>query len=147
MTKVHSVFQSQKSTAQISLHGDCHPGNLLIATDGTPQLLDFDDAGTGPAIQDLWMFVSGDRRYAEARLGSLLDGYFEFREFDEKELVLIEPLRALRILHYAAWIARRWQDPAFQQAFPFFAEQRFWDEHILSLREQQARLDEKPLIY
>lgn len=132
---------------EISVHGDFHPGNILWGSDGTPHLLDFDDTATGPAVQDLWMFISGDRQYAQARLGDLLDGYHEFRDFDERELALIEPLRSLRIIHYAAWIARRWQDPAFVQAFPFFASARFWDEHIQSLREQCAALDEPPLVY
>lgn len=131
----------------LSLHGDFHPGNILWGRDDTPQLLDFDDAATGPAVQDLWMFLSGERAYAQARLGDLLDGYHEFREFDERELSLIEPLRTLRIIHYAAWIAQRWQDPAFKKAFPFFAEARFWDEHVQSLREQCAALERPPLIY
>ncbi|PID60170.1 MAG: serine/threonine protein kinase [Gammaproteobacteria bacterium] len=131
----------------LSLHGDLHPGNLLLAADGTPMLLDFDDTMTGPAIQDLWMFLSGERDYAEARLAALLDGYLEFRDFDLAELDLVEPLRTLRIIHYAAWIGRRWDDPAFRQAFPFFDSERFWDEHILSLREQMAMLEEAPLAY
>ena len=131
----------------ICLHGDFHPGNILWGSNGTPQLLDFDDTATGPAVQDLWMFISGDRQYAQARLGDLLDGYHSFRNFDERELALIEPLRTLRIIHYAAWIAQRWEDPAFVQAFPFFACGRFWDEHIQSLREQRAALDEPSLIY
>lgn len=132
---------------EICLHGDFHPGNILWGSDETPHLLDFDDSATGPAVQDLWMFISGDRDYAQARLGDLLDGYHEFREFDEAELDLIEPLRTLRIIHYAAWIARRWQDPAFTQAFPFFASARFWDEHIQSLREQYEALERAPLRY
>ena len=132
---------------ELSLHGDFHPGNILWGSDETPHLLDFDDTATGPAMQDLWMFVSGDRQYAQARLADLLDGYNEFRSFDEREIALIEPLRTLRIIHYAAWIARRWKDPAFVKAFPFFAEARFWDEHIQSLREQRAALDEPWLVY
>ena len=132
---------------ELPLHGDFHPGNILWGSDGTPSLLDFDDAATGPAIQDLWMFISGERDYAQARLADILDGYSEFREFDTRELALIEPLRTLRIIHYAAWIGRRWKDPAFQQAFPFFASSRFWDEHIQSLREQRAALDEPWLSY
>lgn len=131
----------------ISLHGDFHPGNILWGADDTPQLLDFDDTVTGPAMQDLWMFVSGEHNYAQARLGDLLDGYHEFRTFDVSEIALIEPLRTLRIIHYAAWIARRWQDPAFIKAFPFFAEPRFWDDHIQSLREQRAMLDKPHLRY
>lgn len=147
MPIVHDRFRELEGVTQLSIHGDFHPGNILWGSNDTPNVLDFDDTGTGPAIQDLWMFVSGDRQYAQARLGCLLDGYHEFREFDDRELGLIEPLRALRIIHYAAWIARRWQDPAFQRAFPFFAGNRFWDEHILSLKEQRSALDEAPLIY
>ena len=137
----------ETDAAELRLHGDFHPGNVLCGGDGTPRLLDFDDAGTGPAVQDLWMFLSGERGYARARLGDLLDGYHEFREFDLAELALIEPLRTLRIVHHAAWIARRWDDPAFRRAFPQFAEARFWDEHVLALREQRAALDEPPLRY
>ncbi len=147
MTEVHAQFAACSKVQTLCIHGDFHPGNILWGSDDTPQVLDFDDTAIGPAIQDLWMFVSGDREYAQARLGDLLDGYYEFREFDDRELALIEPLRALRIIHYAAWIARRWEDPAFQRAFPFFASNRFWDEHILSLREQRAALDEPPLRY
>lgn len=146
LDEVHEQINAT-SWQSICLHGDFHPGNLLWHSDDTPQLLDFDDAMTGPAMQDLWMFISGDRAYAQARLGDLLDGYNEFRDFDEREIALIEPLRTLRIIHYAAWIARRWQDPAFKSAFPFFAEPRFWDEHIQSLREQRASLDDPWLLY
>jgi len=144
---VQARFDDAKSVKQIRIHGDFHPGNILWGQDETPHLLDFDDTAMGPSVQDLWLFISGDHQYAQARLGDLLDGYFEFREFDERELSLIEPLRSLRIVHYAAWISKRWQDPAFQQAFPFFAGNRFWDEHILALKEQRARLDEPLLRY
>lgn len=147
MTQVHTRIREAGDLHALCIHGDFHPGNILWGRDNTPHLLDFDDTGTGPSMQDMWMFVSGDRQYAQARLGDILDGYLEFREFDEREIALIEPLRALRIIHYAAWIARRWEDPAFQMAFPFFAGNRFWDEHILSLREQRAALDEAPLRY
>lgn len=147
MPLVHERFEECRAVNKFSIHGDFHPGNILWGRDDTPHVLDFDDTGTGPAIQDLWMFISGDRQYAQARLGQLLDGYHEFREFDDQELALIEPLRALRIIHYAAWIAKRWEDPAFQRAFPFFASNRFWDEHILSLKEQRSAMDEAPLIY
>ncbi len=147
MPVVHQQFADCSSLHTFCIHGDFHPGNILWGRDDTPHLLDFDDTGIGPAIQDLWMFISGDRQYAQARLGSILDGYHEFREFDDRELCLIEPLRALRIIHYAAWIARRWEDPAFQRAFPFFAGNRFWDEHILALKEQRSALDEPALIY
>ena len=129
----------------LSLHGDMHPGNLLWGQDA-PWILDLDDTASGPAIQDLWMFLSGDQAYASARLDDLLQGYETFRTFDRRELELIEPLRALRLISYAAWIARRWEDPAFPRAFPFFDTARFWGEHILSLKEQCAALDEPPLL-
>lgn len=146
MDSVNKTFDGCRYD-EIRIHADFHPGNILWGRDDTPHLLDFDDTSMGPAIQDLWMFISGDRQYATARLADLLEGYTQFREFDPAELVLVEPLRALRLLHYAAWIARRWDDPAFQRAFPFFAERRFWDDHILSLREQRAQLDEAPLVW
>ena len=146
LDEVHDQMEHYQYN-ELCLHGDFHPGNILWGSDNTPHLLDFDDAAIGPAMQDLWMFISGDRRYAQARLADLLDGYNEFREFDEREIALIEPLRTLRIIHYAAWIARRWEDPAFGKAFPFFAEARFWDDHIQSLREQRAALDDPFLTY
>lgn len=145
MRVVHQRFADLNQVKQIRLHGDFHPGNILWGADETPHILDLDDCCSGPSIQDLWMFISGDRAYKTARLADLLEGYTQFRKFDKEELGLIEPLRCLRQIHYAAWIAKRWQDPAFSQAFPFFAEARFWDEHILSLREQRAALDEAPL--
>lgn len=147
LDEVSHRFTDCTGIQSLRIHGDFHPGNILWGADDTPHLLDFDDTAMGPAIQDLWMFVSGDHRYAQDRLGDLLDGYTEFREFNERELQLIEPLRTLRIVHYAAWISRRWEDPAFQQAFPFFGGNRFWDEHILALKEQRARLDEPVLRY
>ena len=144
---VEERFDGVEAVTELAVHGDFHPGNLLLGADGVPQVLDFDDCGTGPAVQDLWMFLSGERHYAQARLGELLDGYHEFRELDGRELALIEPLRTLRIIRHAAWIARRWEDPAFRQGFPQFGEARFWDEHVLALREQHAALEERPLVY
>jgi len=143
---VNARFQACGPVAQLRIHGDFHPGNLLWRDD-VPHIVDLDDCATGPAIQDLWMFLSGNRDYSSARLGDLLTGYEQFREFDTRELALIEPLRALRQLYYAAWLARRWDDPAFRLAFPWFGEVRFWDEHILALREQRAALDEPPLVW
>lgn len=147
LTRVETEFAALDTLRPLPLHGDLHAGNLLIDRDGHPRLLDFDDTATGPAIQDLWMLLSGDRRDAEVQLGWLLDGYQEFHDFDTRELALIEPLRTLRIIHYAAWIARRWADDAFRQAFPFFDGPTFWDGHILSLKEQQSALDVPPLRY
>ncbi len=142
---VGQQFSAAGSVSTIRLHGDFHPGNILWGADDTPHLLDFDDCIAGPAIQDLWMFLSGDREYRTARVADILEGYTQFRDFDPRELQLVEPLRSLRQIHYAAWIAKRWNDPAFAKAFPFFAEQRYWDEHILALREQRAMLDEPPV--
>ncbi|MGB9430386.1 MAG: serine/threonine protein kinase [Gammaproteobacteria bacterium] len=128
----------------IRLHGDCHPGNVLW-TDAGPHFVDFDDCATGPAVQDLWMLLSGSRDEMQVQLGHVMDGYRRFSDFDPLELNLIEALRALRMLNYAAWIARRWDDPAFPRAFPWFDAPRYWEEHIQSLREQVPMLDEPPL--
>ena len=130
--------------ATLRLHGDCHAGNVLSTDDG-PHFVDFDDARTGPAMQDLWMLLSGERDAMEAQVGVILEGYESFRDFDRRELALIEPLRTLRLLHYSAWIARRWDDPAFPAAFPWFNTQRYWQDRILELREQVALMDEPPL--
>jgi Ser/Thr protein kinase RdoA (MazF antagonist) len=129
---------------EIRLHADFHPGNVLVAND-TFHIVDLDDARSGPAVQDLWMFLSGDRDEQTPQLTTLLEGYQEFRRFDARQLHLIEALRSLRIMHYAAWLARRWDDPAFKQAFPWFNTPRYWDEHILTLREQIALMQEPPL--
>lgn len=142
---VRRSFAAHSEIRQIRVHGDFHPGNILWGSNDTPHILDLDDCCSGPAIQDLWMFLSGDRPYRTARVADLLEGYTQFREFDPAELALIEPLRALRQIFYTSWIARRWDDPAFARAFPFFAEARYWDEHILALREQRAALDEEPI--
>jgi Ser/Thr protein kinase RdoA (MazF antagonist) len=128
----------------LRLHGDCHAGNVLW-TEGGPHFVDFDDARTGPAVQDLWMLLSGERAAMEKQLGQVLEGYRQFREFDARELHLVEALRTLRLLHYSAWIARRWDDPAFPAAFPWFNTQRYWQDRILELREQIALMDEPAL--
>lgn len=131
--------------AQQRLHGDCHLGNLLLRDDELT-FVDFDDAMTGPAIQDMWMLLAGDDRQQRLlQLDALVSGYEEFCEFDTNETVLIEPLRGFRILHYMAWLARRWQDSAFQRAFPWFAEQRYWEQQVLTLKEQLAAMQEAPL--
>ena len=129
----------------IRIHGNFHPGNILWGRDDTPHILDFDDCQNGWPVQDLWMFLSGDRQYGNARLADLLTGYSDFREFDSRQLELIEPLRTLRQISYAAWIGKRWQEPAFVRAFPYFGDARFWDTHVLALKEQRSALDEPPL--
>jgi Ser/Thr protein kinase RdoA (MazF antagonist) len=130
--------------ATLRLHGDCHGGNVLW-TDAGPHFVDFDDARTGPAVQDLWMLLSGERAEMQAQLATILEGYESFRDFDRQELLLVEPLRTLRLLHYSAWLARRFDDPAFPAAFPWFGTKRYWQDRILELREQVALMDEPPL--
>lgn len=141
---VENCFERAGGVREIRLHGDFHPGNVLVNGEQL-YIVDLDDARTGPAAQDLWMFLSGDRYEQTPQLNTLLDGYQEFRRFDARELHLIEALRSLRLVYYAAWLARRWGDPAFQTAFPWFDTPRYWDEHILSLREQLALMQEPPL--
>jgi Ser/Thr protein kinase RdoA (MazF antagonist) len=128
----------------LRLHGDCHAGNVLW-TDAGPHFVDFDDSRTGPAVQDLWMLLSGDRTAMNGQLTAVLAGYEDFFEFDPRELYLVEALRTLRMIHYEAWLARRWDDPAFPAAFPWFRTQTYWQNQILDLREQVALMDEAPL--
>jgi len=139
-----AVFARTKGVQPLRLHGDCHPGNILW-TDAGPHIVDLDDCCTGPAIQDLWMLLSGDRDDMSVQLQALLTGYTAFYDFDAAELALIEALRILRMMHYTAWLARRWQDPAFPRSFPWFDSPRYWEEHVLHLREQIALLQEPPL--
>lgn len=144
INRVEACFERVKPVRQLRLHGDCHPGNILWTDDG-PHIVDLDDARSGPAIQDLWMFMSGERAAQTEQLHHLLEGYTQFNDFDARELHLIEALRTLRLLHYYAWLGRRWDDPAFPRAFPWFNSQRCWEDHILHLREQVALLEEPPL--
>jgi len=130
----------------LRLHGDCHPGNILWTPGQGPHFVDLDDARTGPAVQDLWMLLSGDRSQQQRQLGSLLDGYDQFREFDRDELALIEPLRTLRLIHYSAWLARRWDDPAFPRAFPWFGSSDYWQGQVQMLEEQIEAMQEPPLV-
>jgi Ser/Thr protein kinase RdoA (MazF antagonist) len=141
---VEACFERAGDVASIRLHGDCHRGNLLC-TDAGVHFVDFDDARMGPAVQDLWMLLSGDRAEQTRQLSDLLAGYEDFRDFDPRELHLVEGLRTLRQIHYAAWLARRWQDPAFPLAFPWFGTVHYWQDHILALREQIAAMEEGPL--
>ncbi|MDH3533583.1 MAG: serine/threonine protein kinase [Gammaproteobacteria bacterium] len=129
---------------QFRIHADFHPGNVLVSSEQI-HIVDLDDTRRGPAVQDLWMFLSGDRTEQTPQLTAIIEGYEEFRHFQPRELHLIEALRSLRIMHYAAWLARRWDDPAFKIAFPWFDSVRYWDEHVLALREQVALMQEAPL--
>ena len=137
----------------IRLHGDCHPGNILwtpadapAAAGPGPHFVDLDDARSGPAVQDLWMLQSGDRQQRTRQLGALIDGYEQFREFDRRELALIEPLRTLRLIHYSAWLARRWADPAFPINFPWFGTSDYWSGQVQMLEEQIEAMQEPPLV-
>lgn len=134
------------STPLTAIHGDCHMGNILWRDD-TPHFVDFDDCMLGPQIQDLWMLLSGERANQTLQLNLILDAYRDFHDFDLSTLNLIEPLRTLRIMYHAGWIARRWHDPAFPMAFPTFDSVNYWSAHVLALREQLAMLDEPPLVY
>ncbi len=144
LEQVNHTLNQYQHVAAIRSHGDCHAGNILWRDDA-PHFVDFDDARIAPAIQDIWLVLSGERHEQEIQLCELIEGYREFCDFDPQELNLIESLRTLRIIHYSAWLARRWQDPAFPKAFPWFNSQRYWGEHILELREQLAALQEPPL--
>jgi len=124
--------------------GDCHRGNILW-TDRGPHFVDLDDCLTGPAVQDLWMLLSGGREEMRTELHDLLKGYEQFLPFERSEIALIEPLRALRMIHYSAWLARRWHDPAFPRAFPWFAEPRYWEDHYRALDDQLAAVVSPPL--
>jgi Ser/Thr protein kinase RdoA (MazF antagonist) len=137
-----SLIESQ----QIRIHGDCHMGNVLWRND-ISHFVDFDDCLNGPPIQDLWMLLSGERQDQLHQVNTILDAYNEFYEFNPATLTVIEPLRTLRMIHHAAWIGKRWEDPAFPLAFPFFNSARYWSDHILTLKEQESKLVEEPLYY
>jgi Ser/Thr protein kinase RdoA (MazF antagonist) len=147
-----TLSSDTQAIQHIRLHGDCHPGNILWTPEGSttqaagPHFVDLDDARTGPAVQDLWMLLSGDRRQRTLQLSALLDGYEQFRPFDRRELALIEPLRTLRLIHYSAWLARRWDDPAFPIAFPHFGTSAYWHEQVQLLQEQVEAMRDEPLV-
>ena len=146
-------FAPDDAIQRIRLHGDCHPGNILwtpldlpaSAMPG-PHFVDLDDARMGPAVQDLWMLLSGDRQQRSRQLGTLVDGYEQFRPFDRRELALIEPLRTLRLLHYSAWLARRWADPTFPINFPWFGSSDYWQGQVQMLQEQIEAMQQDPLV-
>ncbi|UCB55558.1 MAG: serine/threonine protein kinase [Thiotrichales bacterium] len=141
---IRQRFAESGEFTRLRLHGDCHRGNVLW-TDRGPHFVDLDDCCNGPAIQDLWMLLSGERAEMTVQMIDLLEGYAEFASLDLAEMNLIEALRTLRMMHYASWLARRWQDPAFPQAFPWFDSTQYWEQHILELREQLARMQEPVL--
>lgn len=143
ITSIEACYGRAGQFTTIRLHGDCHPGNILWR-DG-PLFVDLDDCRSGPAVQDLWMLLSGDAWEMAEQMRDVLDGYTQFHHFNRRELNLVEALRTMRMLHHAAWLARRWQDPAFPIAFPWFGEPRYWEDLVLGLREQLGRMQEEPL--
>ena len=150
MQTAAAVFEGVGDVKSIRLHGDCHPGNILWTPEGLPgagpHFVDLDDARSGPAVQDLWMLLSGDRVQCTRQLGALVDGYEEFREFDRRELALIEPLRTLRLIHYSAWLAQRWHDPIFPINFPWFGSSDYWKGQVDMLQEQTEAMQAAPLV-
>ena len=142
--QVRSVFSEVQPEDFIRIHGDCHVGNILWR-DNTAHFVDFDDCCAAPAMQDLWMFLNGERHDRQLQLSELVEGYSEFCDFDPRQIRWIETLRTLRLIHYAAWLGRRWEDPAFPRSFTWFNTERYWADHILELREQMSALQEEPL--
>jgi Ser/Thr protein kinase RdoA (MazF antagonist) len=147
---VRAAFARFGELHEIRVHGDAHAGNILWTPStgnapGGPHFVDLDDSRMAPSIQDLWLLLSGDRASMEQQLGKVLRGYEDFREFDDRELALLEPLRTLRLIQYQGWLARRWDDPAFPIAFPWFNTPRYWQDRVLELREQIAAMQEPPL--
>ncbi|WP_394213546.1 serine/threonine protein kinase [Enterovibrio calviensis] len=145
LDRLIGVLESQwkNNWSSIRLHGDCHPSNILWR-DG-PMFVDLDDARNGPAVQDIWMLLNGDRNDRIAQLDTIAEAYSEFHDFPHQQLQLIEPLRGLRMVHYMAWLAKRWQDPAFPRAFPWFGEAKYWENQVLAFKEQLAALEEPVL--
>ncbi|WP_196140275.1 serine/threonine protein kinase [Aliikangiella sp. G2MR2-5] len=141
LEKCDQVFSCYGQLETIRLHGDCHPSNIMWTDDG-PHFVDFDDCRSGPSIQDFWMLVNDNS--SRGQWDALIEGYEDFREFDDRQFKIVEPLRAMRMLHYSAWLARRWQDPSFQHNFPWFNTNRYWEEQVLSLKEQLAVLLHMP---
>jgi Ser/Thr protein kinase RdoA (MazF antagonist) len=142
---VETVFESAGEVGAIRIHGDCHLGNLLWNERG-PVFVDLDDCMMGPRVQDLWMLLSGTAAEQQRQWGEILEGYQQFANFDYREVLLVEALRSLRMLHHAAWVAQRWRDPAFPRAFPWFGERRNWENYVLDLMEQSSNMREQPLL-
>ncbi|WP_454782430.1 serine/threonine protein kinase [Legionella sp. WA2022007384] len=139
--KVNQIFKSIGDIDQIRLHGDCHAGNVLWSESG-PHIVDLDDCLMGPAIQDIWMLLSGEPKQMDLQLEKILQGYCQFHDFNPRERHLIEALRTLRMLHYSGWIAKRWADPAFPLSFPWFNTPVYWQNLMMNLNEQIELLDQ-----
>lgn len=146
LERIQRVFNSAGPIREVRIHGDCHLGNLLWNEQG-PVFVDLDDCMTGPKIQDLWMLLSGSPAEQQRQWAELVEGYQQFADLDYRELRLVEPLRGLRMLHHAAWVAQRWNDPAFPRAFPWIGEARFWENYIIDLLEQAHAIDDPPIFH
>jgi Ser/Thr protein kinase RdoA (MazF antagonist) len=142
---IETAFAQSGTVRSLRLHGDFHPGNVMWR-DAGPHVVDLDDACNGPAVQDLWMLLSGDPESMRRQLVHLLDGYRTFLPFDERELALVEPLRTLRMICHSAWIAERWSDPAFPIAFPWFGGAGYWSQQAIQLGEQIDAMRGPPAI-
>jgi Ser/Thr protein kinase RdoA (MazF antagonist) len=145
LERVSGSFAAVGAVSEIRLHGDCHLGNLLWNEQG-PVFVDLDDCAMGPRVQDLWMMLAGSPDEQQHQWAELLEGYRQFADFDYSQVRLIEPLRSLRMLHHAAWVAHRWGDPAFPRAFPWFGEERYWEGYVIDLIEQMAQIEDPPLL-
>ena len=145
LARVDQAFAQLSAVPRLRLHGDFHPGNIMWR-DAGPHVVDLDDACNGPAVQDLWMLLSGDADAMRGQLAQILNGYRVFRPFDDRELALVEPLRTLRMIHHSAWIAERWTDPAFPAAFPWFGTAAYWSQQATQLREQVEAMAEPSLL-
>jgi Ser/Thr protein kinase RdoA (MazF antagonist) len=145
LERVAAALQEVGPVKEIRIHGDCHLGNLLWNEQG-PAFVDLDDCAMGPRVQDLWMLLSGSASDQQRQWAEIVTGYQQFADLDFREMRLVEPLRALRMLHHAAWVSHRWIDPAFPRAFPWFGEERYWDGYVADLREQLNAIDEPPLL-
>jgi Ser/Thr protein kinase RdoA (MazF antagonist) len=141
---VSTIYAEVQPDDLIRVHGDCHVGNILWRDD-TAHFVDLDDCCTAPAVQDLWMFLNGERPDRQLQLSELVEGYSEFCDFDPRQIRWVEALRTMRLIHYAGWLARRWEDPAFPRSFTWFNTERYWADHILELREQMSAMQEEPL--
>ena len=144
LQSVTQIYSEVKPSDLIRVHGDCHVGNILWR-DETAHFVDLDDCAMAPAVQDIWMFLSGERHRRQQQLSEVVEGYNEFCDFEPRQLRWLEALRTMRIVNYAAWLARRWEDPAFPRSFTWFNTERYWADHILELREQLSALQEEPL--
>lgn len=145
LERVEQTFLDAGDVRDIRIHGDCHMGNLLWNERG-PVLVDLDDCAMGPRVQDLWMMLAGSGSEQQRQWSELLEGYAQFADFDFREVRLIEALRALRMLHHAAWVSHRWLDPAFPRAFPWLGEARYWEGYLRDLIEQVEVIEDPPLL-